>query len=1241
MKGDFTRTTYRKRNHYSRVLMQQGRVQLDADWNEQLAIDAHVDRTVRRDVIGYCGGPQGNDPDGNPLAGFDILASGVNLSITAGRYYVNGILVENDAERLFTQQPDLRNAALPTTAGTYLIYLDVWERHITALEDSNIREVALGGPDTATRARVMAQVKWESIESGANCNNFGPGWTPVGAASTGRLAARSAPEPPSTDPCIMPEEAGYRRLENQLYRVEIHNAGSLNGATFKWSRENGSIVTRWLSQDGDHLTVSSAGRDAVLGFANQQWVELTDEIREQAGTPGTLVMIDSVEGNVITIDTSTATGSTSLANFDTATAKIRRWDSDGAATVTVPATNNGWIPLEDGVEVKFKAGTFCTGDYWLIPARTLLGDVQWDTEAGTGPQGFQLRHGIHHAYCPLAIGSLTGNGWGELTDCRHLFPPLTEIDRGNSCCTVTVGDGVLSAGDFSTIQDAVDSLEESGTVCILPGVYQLQQPVVIRELDIVLTGCGRQTAIIAAGSDPALVIEGGRADLNALSIRASSAQGAVVANQLAQLTVKDCSIVNGVQRETPVGVVALVDGATNRVPNRANTNATRLSASEASAAPTAANRYARTVIGRVEATRIVDLRRPALVLRRSGPALSVVAGRYVTIQNNQLSGMPAIVMQATIAHISDNALAGGGVWIADGSADVTIQNNDISRGQGPGVVLGGIPPTLQLSNQESGVGTVFIVDNTITGMQGSGVSSVIDVEQNLDLGELEDIHIRQNLIRHCALAGPDPVYDPIAVGGIVLRQVTGLVIADNLITDNGGAQVPACGIFTFMCNGLEVTNNHIADNGTTAARSDTAETCVDFEAQDEGEGEGPFESDIASFASVGFDGQPVGYEIQAVGNTRGLNCRTQTVITLVSPTEGVRVRIRTGSRAVVLATRADGTETTQTFSSSTSPQEAIFSGPEIIRVTVNAPQNETWLLTFCTTASNPLPDAYQAGVAALYVVGGQISDPTLSAAGITYQTAGPAALIHDNVIVCPRGQSVILAGVGPMSISGNTLTSQGVRVQPQVNETDIFSQLATLGPGVFVYNLGRTPGLGQAAAGIAAAGTLNFNTTARLRAAVSARSQFPDGRTLFHGNQVTLEILQNAPRFVPSCAALVSFDDVSIQDNQVLTQIIGGAVFASVAALGITVRAGDNRIHELPNQALASYLSQAVLNSATGNQGTHCIVVRGAQVIDDNNQEAITTHCEALNNLNAPVTPTATVGVGHFTVNRAFLMRRG
>jgi len=38
MKADLTRDTFNPAKHYSRVMMQQGRVAVDADWNEQASI---------------------------------------------------------------------------------------------------------------------------------------------------------------------------------------------------------------------------------------------------------------------------------------------------------------------------------------------------------------------------------------------------------------------------------------------------------------------------------------------------------------------------------------------------------------------------------------------------------------------------------------------------------------------------------------------------------------------------------------------------------------------------------------------------------------------------------------------------------------------------------------------------------------------------------------------------------------------------------------------------------------------------------------------------------------------------------------------------------------------------------------------------------------------------------------------------------------------------------------------------
>ena len=163
MKGDFTRSTFRSYKHYSGVRMQQGRVQLDADWNENLDILMHRIETETIDVIGECGVPVHNAAFGvvtdiSELSteeqewlqkhGFDTLAPG-DFYLTRGRAYVDGILVENDQTLPFSQQPFVlpKGAGLIEDEGIYLLYLDVWHRHITALEDSYIREPCRSRPE--------------------------------------------------------------------------------------------------------------------------------------------------------------------------------------------------------------------------------------------------------------------------------------------------------------------------------------------------------------------------------------------------------------------------------------------------------------------------------------------------------------------------------------------------------------------------------------------------------------------------------------------------------------------------------------------------------------------------------------------------------------------------------------------------------------------------------------------------------------------------------------------------------------------------------------------------------------------------------------------------------------------------------------------------------------------------------------------------------------------------------------
>ncbi len=415
MKGDFTRSTFRSQKHYTSVRMQQGRVQLDADWNEQMDITARRIGIGSSDITGRYAVPFLNP-------GF-LIGGGAVPSIGKGRLYLDdGFLIENDEDILITEQDEfLPDYSLPTAAGDYLAYLVSWERHVTALEDELIREVALGGPDTTTRTQTVWQVHLLALNAPATCSSDPEEWQDVYKIVPGQLRAHTASGTQAANLCEVPAGAGYRRLENQLYRVEIHTPGKLGVATYKWSRDNGSIVTSWTDQDGSDLIVTNPGRDQVLGFAAGQTVELTDDDRELRGEPGVLVKLSKVEGQVLTLDSSAP--AVDLSTFGR-NPKVRRWDSE-LETVT----DEDWMPVEDGVEVRFEDGCdYRTGDYWMIPARTAKSDIEWpaDETNPTEPAAV-VRQGILRHYCKLATLYFDGTNFSVKGDCRPKFPPLTML----------------------------------------------------------------------------------------------------------------------------------------------------------------------------------------------------------------------------------------------------------------------------------------------------------------------------------------------------------------------------------------------------------------------------------------------------------------------------------------------------------------------------------------------------------------------------------------------------------------------------------------------------------------------------------------------------------------------------------------------------------------------------------------------------------------------------------------------
>ena len=339
-------------------------------------------------------------------------AAPAELGIGAGRMYVDGILAENDVDLAFGAQPDPPGLGLPQADGRYLFYLDVWQRHLSAVERPELREVALGGPDTATRTQTVWQVRWESAD-GKVCADFGPDWAAAKAGSTGRLAGRATPSPAATDPCEVPPGAGYRRLENQLYRVEIHDPSSGGTPTFKWSRDNGSVLAKVEGADASAITISGIQKDGVAGFGGAAFAEVRDEERELAGTPGDLVPI-TVQGAVLTL------GAGAILAPRGSNPTVRRWESGPTAV-----GEDAWLELEDGVEIRFAPGDFRNGDYWVIPARTVTGTVEWPNDE-FGPL-FDAPHGIRHRFVALGLLDKAATAWTVADDCRPIFPPLTEL----------------------------------------------------------------------------------------------------------------------------------------------------------------------------------------------------------------------------------------------------------------------------------------------------------------------------------------------------------------------------------------------------------------------------------------------------------------------------------------------------------------------------------------------------------------------------------------------------------------------------------------------------------------------------------------------------------------------------------------------------------------------------------------------------------------------------------------------
>jgi hypothetical protein len=367
MKSDNTRPTFNKPRRYTRLIFQQGRPPIDADFNEAHEIQLQMLRSYAADLIGDQGAVGGAfeiTPERGAEEGGTHPVK--DLTIGTGRYYVDGMQCENgaDAVKLSTQPfggptaDDLLQKPITVPA---LVYLDVWEHHRTWIEDDVLRDPALGGSDTGTRSRTVWEVrllskdKWTADEK-KNFAKKGFAWKEAlesrDGANHGKLRVRFNAGAHGGGDCDVDADARYRGVENQLYRVEIHRAGMAlpssadpddpkdpdkkkflderaHAATFKWSRENGSVAARWVKArdcdpaDGTVLRIEGP-RDEVHGFSAGDWIEITEEVDDLRRHGGIFAQIKRAEGDALTLE---APLGEALPAWDKLkNPKVRRWD---------------------------------------------------------------------------------------------------------------------------------------------------------------------------------------------------------------------------------------------------------------------------------------------------------------------------------------------------------------------------------------------------------------------------------------------------------------------------------------------------------------------------------------------------------------------------------------------------------------------------------------------------------------------------------------------------------------------------------------------------------------------------------------------------------------------------------------------------------------------------------------------------------------------------------------------------
>ncbi|HEX3437633.1 MAG TPA: DUF6519 domain-containing protein [Pseudacidobacterium sp.] len=485
MGSDRARVSYDPKQQYRSVVMQQGRVTLEADWNEAQQITGEETRNEALDFVGPCGTPD----DGYSIV---LTQSPTNppydFYVQPGTMYVGGIRASLLDPVQYSNQPDWQDygpedpdwvslsslAQAPPT--DEFVYLYLREQEVSAVEDPDLKDIALGGPDTAQRTRILqriARVRCSGTDCVSGLDAAEAQWTTEGLvfdADTMRLTSWStlsvgpSSQLPVQTPCQPQAQGGYVDPDNQLIRVQISGIDPITGnPKFLWGFDDASFLYR-INIDPNNpqnLILQSAPVDSAHQPVQGQAVEV---LRTAAELPNG-ADVAALSGFVFTLDSNYNPDSQSVvvptglslpadyvaSNFSPSLPLfLRVWQQEVVFTPGTPATL-GDTGLAVTIDITGNQ-PFHLGDYWLFAVRPATPQMVYPERYWSNQQ---RPEGPRLWACPLGVIAWSNEVGRLVSDCRNQFDNLVNLSkRQQGCCTITVTPQDLS--NTKTLQTILD-----------------------------------------------------------------------------------------------------------------------------------------------------------------------------------------------------------------------------------------------------------------------------------------------------------------------------------------------------------------------------------------------------------------------------------------------------------------------------------------------------------------------------------------------------------------------------------------------------------------------------------------------------------------------------------------------------------------------------------------------------------------------------------------------------------------